>query len=83
MRENGRSIGIGITATTLLLLIAPSAVLSEELPNPIELGSHYGTVNAVVFSPDGKMLLTGDGKYGEGVGLVRFWDVGAWTVRQE
>jgi WD40 repeat protein len=66
----------------LLFLATPCHVRCEEPPEPIVLGLHFGSVNAVAFSPDGKALLTGDGKFGTGDGTVRFWDVATWTEKQ-
>ncbi|RYP50922.1 hypothetical protein DL768_003647 [Monosporascus sp. mg162] len=45
------------------------------------LESHSGSVNAVAFSPDGKIMASGDGD-GIGIGTVKLWDAATGALQQ-
>jgi len=49
----------------------------KELTNIVHTTSSVYGINTIVFSPDSKYLLTGDG-YGYGKGTLRIYNIGSW-----
>jgi WD40 repeat protein len=46
-------------------------------------GKHDGRVNALAFSPDGRILATGVGRCGAGDALIQFWDAETGKVLRQ